>query len=129
MGGIKGDWVWLWNKMLESHMDHVHDNKEMMDELQTARTERHSQVERQKLEHAQELKQSAIDAKKKAAQSSLDDVTGAQIRKELHDDIHMSETERKAHDMELKQEMADARRADILHGVQEKQAHLQHGSK
>lgn len=59
------------------------------------------------------------------ARSSNENVDAVRVRKELHDRIHESELNQKFHEMELREEMARANKADRIHGIQEKQAHLQ----
>jgi hypothetical protein len=78
---------------------------------------RHS---RASLHHAE-----SVEGKKLAAHHSEDDLSAARQRKQLHDAIDDAAIHRKAHDIELKQELAFASRADKLHGIQEKQKHLQ----
>jgi paraquat-inducible protein B len=59
------------------------------------------------------------------AKKSNEDINAAHIRKELYDAIDKSEKEFKHHEKILKEEFGRANHADYLHGIQEKQAHLQ----
>ena len=61
----------------------------------------------------------------KAHHLSSDDISAARQRKELHDCIDEAAAHRKAHEIDLKQELATANRIDHLHGIQEKPKQLQ----
>ena len=59
-----------------------------------------------------------------AAKSSAD-VKSARIRKEVSDAIDESCRHQKAHELDLKNELAAAKHKDALQGIKEKQARLQ----
>ncbi len=53
------------------------------------------------------------------------DVDQCKTRKALQDSLFESEKHQKEHELELKQELAAAKRNDMLQGIKEKQSHLQ----
>lgn len=111
--------------MSSSHEEHVHATKKMLDRQDEISKSRDSLHEEGRHSNASLKHEETLLAKKKAAHLSSEDVDEARKRKELYDRLEESEKHRKQHDLELKQELAQANRHDIIEGIKEKQHHLQ----
>ena len=110
---------------LPNHDEGVHARKEEIEITKQSLSAHASQTELHKHEHAADLHKTNLESKSKAAHKSSEDVSQARARKELHDAILDSESHMKAHEKTLKNELAQANRADHLNAIKEKQQYLQ----
>jgi rubrerythrin len=109
----------------DPHADEVRARREEINDSSDYLSKIKESAEIHRHEHAEHMAEIRIQDKRSSASSLTKMVDSVRSRKELYDAIDESEKNFRHHEMELKNELAAANRADNINRIIEKQASLQ----
>ncbi|KAI8901679.1 hypothetical protein BC833DRAFT_576868 [Globomyces pollinis-pini] len=100
-------------------------SRERLDQEREVLTRESSLVEADRHDHAKLIREETLQKKSAIAHEFNDHVEKVRLHKTVMDAIGSSQATLQSHEEILKDELAAAKKADYLHGIQEKQARLQ----